>query len=255
MERKLKIILGLALVMLMAPMSAHAIVIDDFSADQGFTVGPNDTEFDYVEDSSILGEERDVEATTTGGSGDLQADSNAGGSGAFGIDAVTSQRWSVTWQWDGMDNDSYLDYTGLGGVDLTDGGMDDRLELWILNSTHPILPPTTALSMQVYSSATQWSSYSINFLAPIYGSGEALVIGYDDFADAGALGGADFSNVGAIQMTMASTMGGHDMQLDYLQTGSAGGGPAPVPEPATMFLLGSGLIGCGIIGRKKIKKA
>ncbi len=40
---------------------------------------------------------------------------------------------------------------------------------------------------------------------------------------------------------------------DNLTTGFAGNG-APIPEPATMFLLGSGLIGLAAMARKKFKK-
>ena len=39
-----------------------------------------------------------------------------------------------------------------------------------------------------------------------------------------------------------------------LQQASATIAPAPVPEPATMFLLGSGLIGIGVFVRKRFKR-
>ena len=50
------------------------------------------------------------------------------------------------------------------------------------------------------------------------------------------------------------TFGGLDYGLSHYTEWNAGGGGTPVPEPATIFLLGSGLIGLAGLGRKRFGK-
>lgn len=75
---------------------------------------------------------------------------------------------------------------------------------------------------------------------------------------------ASFNNSQNNEFSVTSAVGaaGSTAAVEFEQTGSnlngsgpvAGSAPSPVPEPATMLLVGTGLIAIAGIGRKKLVK-
>ena len=128
----------------------------------------------------------------------------SGDSGAVGRGVVT---------WDGPDNDAdQLNPVGLNGYDLTEQGTNVGIQF--LQGAD--LPGGT-LTLFVYSDADNYSSYSQPIPQTPLGTAEVLTIfRFSDFQSQSG-NGADFANVGAIQLEIQGVPA-MDAQIDELGT-------------------------------------
>ncbi|HEY7490637.1 MAG TPA: PEP-CTERM sorting domain-containing protein [Candidatus Tectomicrobia bacterium] len=226
-------------VMLLATTSAQALLIDDFSDLQTLSRDVTGTSLSNVQALHALGGRRDaiVQVTSAPSSGccSLDLDIAVGGS-----DDVLSHSQaarvigSSTIRWDG-DSSTALTKTGLGGVDLTEGGVNDHFAVKVLFDD---LPAT--LQFTIYDMSLNAASKSLFLPGGIFSSSAIFNVLLSDFA------GVNLTNVGAIQLNILGEPS-TDLTIDYLET-------TATPEPGTILLLGTGLIGMvGYGWRRKLQ--
>lgn len=158
---------------------------------------------------SILGGERDllVELTSAVGAGDQV--SLAGTVGAVTWAATLAAQGRYVDVWDGIDGSgSTIAFTGLGGVNLTSGGAD-RFRMLIGTDQ-----AGSTARLRVYTDANNWSQQTIAI--PNAPSSELLFKISDFTTGGGAAGPATFSNAGAIEMQIDTTVDGTDGQVTFL---------------------------------------
>ena len=232
-----------ALILLaLSPIAWADLMIDDFSASQYFSVSgaPSGykSAFNSVADLAILGGERDafLERTSTN-SGSISMDVNGSFTDAmaYASSPATSGRAIITY--DGTDGSSAFNPTGLGGVDLTLGGQYHGLNI------HTTSDIGASVTFTIYTDATRYSTYTLPVLAdPTFTFVDYFVNWTSFTTGAGAASGADFTNVGAITLTMDGTTNpGTDIGIDYFA--------ASVPEPSGAVLLGT--VGLLWLGRRR----
>jgi large repetitive protein len=160
--------------------------------------------------ASSLGGERDllVELSAATGVGDQVT--LAGTVGALTWNASLLAQGRYVDVWDGADGDGdAIAFTGLGSVDLTSGGVSDSFRMLIGTDQ-----AGATARLRVYTNATNWSEQSIAI--PNNPSNE-LIFKIADFTTGGAASGpANFSNVGAIEMQVGTTVDGTDGQVTFL---------------------------------------
>jgi hypothetical protein len=223
------ILLGLVLA---CAEGAGALVIDDFSTDQTLSIiATPGSASSQVSGAGILGGERDMLVTLDSGF----FISVASGGGTLTHMQILSSTGSGLLVWDGADDDPAVDYTGLGGLDFTEGGGENHLFVPLLfnNLSAPIV-------LTAYTDAANFSTATVSLPGGVPPQAEVRVF-FTDFVDAGASGGADFSNIGAFSLFIDGTT---------TQDFNAGFG-AMTPEPSSATLLLFGILVMATIRRRR----
>lgn len=123
--------------------------------------------------------------------------------------------------YDGFDNSDAVDHTGLGGIDLTDGGNYNAIKFARTSDLG------ATVTITVYQDATHYSVATIAVGADPTFTFAETVVEMSQFVPAGPDGGADFSNVGAVEFEIGDGPEGSDISVRII---GLVGVPPPPPE-------------------------
>jgi hypothetical protein len=232
-----KSVLMLGTAALMAVNShASTIFIDQFGTTQNLsTLGATSS---TVTGSDILGGHRYASLTGHTGVDTDTLNINASVTNELDFSNGTSSSSNLKVIYDGTNNTDGAIHFGLGGVDLTSGGLNSLFS-FILNGNNPV--------NVVFDVYTTDASHDSRLVTTVTGLGDQTVNApFSSFLNFGSIGGADFTSVSAVTLTIAGTPGLNLALKQGIET-------TPAPEPASLALTGTGLLGLGFIARKRKK--
>ncbi len=214
---------------LFATSARAELLIDVFDAAQtvsvsGAPLGPKSI-FDSITAPGILGGERDVFLQrTSANSGSISVDVDGSFAGALAYASSPATTGSALMTYDGTDGASGINFTGLGGIDLTQAGLNLGINLSTTSDNG------ASVTFTIYTDATHFSLFTVPVLADPTFTFTDYFVDFASFVPTGADGGANYTNVGAITVLLDGTSNpGTDIGIDYFA--------ASVPEPAGSLLV------------------
>ena len=176
--------------------------IDGFNSFQMVEASPPPVSNDAgtLADASVMGGERDVYVELTQSTNPISSVTLATTGGNLYVASGPGATGNVKIVWDGTDgNAQNVNPIGLGGLDLT---RDNGNTMTGIALTSGADHPNAKIMLRVYSDANNWSEYTT--LVPESVGGEAIgqaTFNFDDVPTAKAGQGANFANVGALELT------------------------------------------------------
>ncbi len=176
--------------------------IDDFETTQIVSAAPPlpSSQSSAQIDSGVMGGERDMYVELTQGTDPFSSVSLTSATGLLRLASDTQVTGNAKIVWDGVDGNALnVNATGLGGIDLTefDGNTMTGIAL-----TSGADHPNSKIKLRIYTDANNWSEFTTT--VPESQGGAATGQAVFRFADAPTAkggNGANFANVGALELT------------------------------------------------------